>query len=96
MHSFPPTQAQRKLLGFIAGHIATTGVSPTYEEMQIGLGQKSKNNVHRLVQRLEERGHIKRCPNRARALQVITPVETYYIVVKDEHDEAKLVPMERA
>lgn len=96
MHTFPPTQAQRRLLGFIASRIAETGVSPTYQEMQDGLGQKSRNNVHRLVQRLEERGHIKRHPNRPRALEVLTSVESYYIVVKDEHDEAKLVPMERA
>ncbi len=44
--------------------------TPSFEEMKVALGLKSKSGVHRLVGALEERGFIFRRRNRARAIIV--------------------------
>ncbi len=62
---------QRGLVCFIHDHLAETGVSPSFEEMKDALDLKSKSGVHRLIAALEERGFIRRLPNRARALDVV-------------------------
>lgn len=46
-------------------------VSPTYSQMMVALGLKSKSGIHRIITALEERGYIERIPGRARALHVI-------------------------
>src|SRR3546814_16966079 len=43
--------------------------------MKEALDLKSKSGVHRLISALEERGFIRRLPNRARALEVIKQPE---------------------
>ena len=65
------TRKQNELLRYIHGHLAETGVSPSFEEMKEALELKSKSGVHRLISALEERGFIRRLPNRARALEVL-------------------------
>ena len=65
------TQKQRQLLIFINEKIHKTGTSPSYEEMKSALSLKSKSGIHRLINGLEERGFLKRLPNRARALEVL-------------------------
>ncbi len=64
------TKKQNQLLLFISQQIAKDGVSPSFDEMKDALGLKSKSGVHRLVTALEERGFIRRFPNRARALEI--------------------------
>jgi repressor LexA len=56
---------------FIDGRLHESGVSPSFDEMREALALKSKSGVHRLISALEERGFIRRLPNRARALEVI-------------------------
>ena len=65
------TRKQHELVCFIHDHLAETGVSPSFEEMKDALDLKSKSGVHRLIAALEERGFIRRLPNRARALDVV-------------------------
>ena len=65
------TRKQHELLRYIHGHLSDTGVSPSFEEMKEALELKSKSGVHRLISALEERGFIRRLPNRARALEVV-------------------------
>lgn len=65
------TRKQHELLHYIQGRLGETGVSPSFEEMKEALDLKSKSGVHRLISALEERGFIRRLPNRARALEVI-------------------------
>jgi repressor LexA len=65
------TRKQHELICFIADRLAETGVSPSFEEMKDALELKSKSGVHRLISALEERGFLRRLPNRARALEVI-------------------------
>jgi repressor LexA len=65
------TAKQRELLLFIDSRLAETGISPSFDEMREALDLKSKSGVHRLISALEERGFIRRLPNRARALEVL-------------------------
>lgn len=65
------TRKQHELVCFIHDRLAETGVSPSFEEMKDALDLKSKSGVHRLISALEERGFIRRLPNRARALEVV-------------------------
>ena len=65
------TAKQRELLLLIHQRLGETGVSPSFDEMREALDLKSKSGVHRLISALEERGFIRRLPNRARALEVV-------------------------
>jgi len=65
------TAKQHELIRFIQERLEDTGISPSFEEMKEALDLKSKSGVHRLISALEERGFIRRLPNRARALEVI-------------------------
>lgn len=70
------TAKQRELLLFIDDRLKESGVSPSFDEMREALDLKSKSGVHRLISALEERGFIRRLPNRARALEVVKLPET--------------------
>lgn len=66
------TQAQAELLHFIRTYMdQNSGVAPSFEEMKEAVGLASKSGVHRLILALEERGFIRRLPNRTRALEVL-------------------------
>ena len=65
------TRKQHELLLYIDRRLSESGVSPSFEEMKDALDLKSKSGVHRLISALEERGFIRRLPNRARALEVL-------------------------
>jgi repressor LexA len=69
------TRKQHELIRFIQIRLEQTGVSPSFEEMKDALDLKSKSGVHRLISALEERGFIRRLPNRARALEVLKQPE---------------------
>jgi len=65
------TRKQSELLTYIQARLSESGVSPSFEEMKEALALKSKSGVHRLISALEERGFIRRLPNRARALEIL-------------------------
>ena len=65
------TRKQLELLMFINERLKETGVPPSFDEMKEALDLASKSGIHRLITALEERGFIRRLPNRARALEVI-------------------------
>ncbi|NYF31976.1 MULTISPECIES: transcriptional repressor LexA [Sphingopyxis] len=65
------TAKQHELLHFIQERLDSSGISPSFEEMKEALGLKSKSGIHRLISALEERGFLRRLPNRARALEVL-------------------------
>ena len=70
------TAKQRELPLFIDQRLKAGGISPSFDEMREALDLKSKSGVHRLISALEERGFIRRLPNRARALEVLKLPET--------------------
>ena len=65
------TKKQSELLRFIHERLKETGVPPSFDEMKDALDLRSKSGIHRLIMALEERGFIRRLPNRARALEVL-------------------------
>src|SRR5262244_852381 len=65
------TRKQLELLRFIHERLTETGVPPSFDEMKDALDLRSKSGIHRLITALEERGFIRRLPNRARAIEVI-------------------------
>ncbi len=71
------TRKQQELLLFIHERMKETGVPPSFDEMKDALDLASKSGIHRLITALEERGFIRRLPNRARALEVIKLPEAY-------------------
>jgi repressor LexA len=64
------TRKQKDLLIFIQERMGDDDVAPSFEEMKLALGLKSKSGIHRLISGLEERGYIGRLPHRARALEI--------------------------
>ncbi|MCB1518056.1 MAG: transcriptional repressor LexA [Hyphomicrobiaceae bacterium] len=65
------TRKQHELLMFIHERMKESGIPPSFDEMKEALDLKSKSGIHRLITALEERGFIRRLPNRARALEVL-------------------------
>ncbi len=65
------TRKQYELLMFIHERLKEAGVPPSFDEMKDALDLRSKSGIHRLITALEERGFIRRLPNRARALEVV-------------------------
>jgi SOS-response transcriptional repressor LexA len=67
--TLPLTAQQEKLWRYIA----SCDRSPSFDEMREALDLKSKSGVHRLISALEERGFIRRTPNRARSIVALDP-----------------------
>lgn len=65
------TRKQHELLMFINERLKEAGVPPSFDEMKDALDLRSKSGIHRLIKALEERGFIRRLPNRARAIEVV-------------------------
>jgi repressor LexA len=67
------TRKQSELLEYLTTHLSINDVPPSFDEMRDALGLASKSGIHRLVSGLEERGYIRRLPNRARAIEILRP-----------------------
>jgi repressor LexA len=65
------TEKQFELLKYIHQRVTENGISPSYDEMKVAVNLHSKSGIHRLINALEERGYIRRLPNRARALEIL-------------------------
>jgi repressor LexA len=70
------TRKQSELLSYLTSHLQEHDVPPSFDEMRDALGLASKSGVHRLVSGLEERGYVRRLANRARAIEIVKPVQT--------------------
>ena len=68
------TKKQKELLDYLTTHAEKHDVPPSFDEMRDALGLASKSGIHRLVSGLEERGYIRRLANRARAIEILKPV----------------------
>ena len=79
------TAKQHELLHFIQQRLDASGISPSFEEMKEALGLKSKSGIHRLISALEERGFLRRLPNRARALEVLKVPEAAKTPVRSDN-----------
>jgi repressor LexA len=83
------TPRQRELLAYLSER----DLCPSYEEMLAALDLKGKNAVARLLGRLEERGYIRRLPNRARAIEVLRYPQQN-VVIRGER--FRFIPKSRA
>jgi len=65
------TPKQRELLTFIEQRVAESGgVPPSFVEMRDAVGLRSTSGVARLLNALEERGHVRRLFNKPRAIRL--------------------------
>ena len=69
------TGQQSRLLQYIAKHSTEQGFCPSYRQMMDAVGIHSTSGVSRLIAALEERGLIRRMPNRKRAIELLKPVK---------------------
>jgi SOS-response transcriptional repressor LexA len=73
------TRLQRRVLLFVQTYIAAhDGVAPTFVEIMGGCQIGSRATVQRALQNLHRHGRIRILPFRARAIEVLRPVEPIY------------------
>jgi len=77
------TRRQREVLDFIRGFVREHGYSPSLEEIGEAFGLSSVATVHKHVQHLVEKGHLRKAWNRSRSVE---PVE-------DERAAAVVLPL---
>ncbi len=65
------TRRQRQVFDAIRGFISRRGYSPSLEEIGEALGLSSVATVHRHVERLVEKGLLRKDPNRSRSVEVV-------------------------
>jgi repressor LexA len=65
------TKRQKELLDYLRSYIEQHGYAPTLEEIGRHFSLASLATVHKHLQNLERKGHIRRLPNRSRALEVM-------------------------
>jgi repressor LexA len=65
------TKHRQLVLEFIRAYIRLHGVPPSYEVIAKGLGLKSKSNVHRIVHRLKEDGHLTIRPYKFHSIKLV-------------------------
>lgn len=65
------TPKQKTLLMYLDSTIKETGICPSFDEMRIHMGLKSKSGIHRLLDELESRNYIRKEHNKKRALEIL-------------------------
>jgi len=65
------TKRQKELLDYLAEYIEQNGYAPTLEEIGRNFSLGSLATVHKHLQNLERKGHIRRMANRSRALEIM-------------------------
>lgn len=65
------TKRRQLVLDFIRAYIRLHGVSPSYEVIARSLGMSSKSNIHRIVHRLKEDGHIEVKPYKFHSIKLV-------------------------
>lgn len=65
------TQVQADCLGAIKRYQAEHGCAPSFAELRDHLGLSSASSVSRLLNALQERGHVRRSYHRARSIEIV-------------------------
>jgi len=65
------TEKQLKLFNFIKIYISENTISPSYDEMKVGIGLKSKCGIYKKIEQLAQRGWLRKLPGKTRSIQVI-------------------------
>lgn len=77
------TARQQQCLDFLKSYHAAKGIAPTMDEMAAHFGV-AKSNVSRILDRLEERGRIRRSPRKARSVEFINPGQMQAVLLSKE------------
>lgn len=84
------TQRQQLVLTTIRDAIAERGYPPSMREIGKAVGLTSSSSVAHQLRTLEEKGYLRRDPNRPRALQVVLPEALETTSGEDEFDPTGL------
>ncbi len=76
------TKRQADILGYLRAYISERGFAPSIVEIGQHFGLSSSATVHKYLNRLEERGHIRRAPNRSRSIQIIEAEDSVRVEVR--------------
>lgn len=94
MISLTPKQSQ--LFRYLESYMSGPGsVAPSFDEMASAIGLVSKSSVHRLICALEDRGYIRRIPNRNRAIEIIRDNDRVPHALALASDEQLLAEIDR-
>lgn len=67
------TPSEQKTLKFIHQHIEQNDYAPSYAEIALGIGIKSKGVAHRYVQALIDKGYLNHTPGQHHGLEITQP-----------------------
>src|SRR5919107_1697099 len=87
------TPRQQRVLTVIRESLQTRGYPPSMREIGEKVGLTSSSSVAHQLRTLEEKGYIKRDPNRPRALSVAMPEDVDETGVNDARPTPAYVPM---
>lgn len=76
------TRRQADILGYLRAYISEKAFAPSIVEIGQHFGLSSSATVHKYLNRLEERGHIRRAPNRSRSIQIVEPEDSVQVEVR--------------
>jgi SOS-response transcriptional repressor LexA len=86
------TARETEMLSFIGRYMRESGgVAPTQIEIARGLNLASKGWIHVVVQRLEQKGYLRRLRGKARAIELTT-----HFVFDETTKELKPMPAREA
>jgi repressor LexA len=87
------TPRQQRVLTVIAESVSSRGYPPSMREIGEKVGLTSSSSVAHQLRTLEEKGYIKRDPNRPRALTVALPADQDETGVNDARPAPTYVPL---
>lgn len=86
------TPRQHELLQFIDGYVKQRGSSPNFGEMAEAMHLKSKAGIVRMLDALEERGFVRRIPQRARSVEILRLHDTATTAALDDfHNRLRIM-----
>lgn len=78
------TARQQQCLDFLRRYHAANGIMPSLQEIIDALQLNSKSGAARILNGLEERGHIRRAYKKARSIELITPETMQAVLLNQE------------
>lgn len=67
------TQRQQQIFDFIKDEVKKKGYPPSVREIGEGIGLRSSSTVHAHLEKLEQKGYIRRDPTKPRAIEILVP-----------------------
>ena len=80
------TQKQIEILLYIKSEVQRQGYPPAVREICKGVGLKSTSTVHGHLEKLEEKGYIRKDPTKPRAIEILDKDDGYLLAPKKTVD----------